>query len=83
MARPTLGQPSRPGHLGIEQVARPVAELGQAGQVLRRGVQHGLGPGERSVQSRQVGTRHRVDEDGPGILPPELHEEGAVPVPEA
>jgi len=52
--------------LGIEQPARPVTDLGQAGQVLGRGVQHRLDIGERGVEPAEVRAGDRVDEHGPG-----------------
>ena len=71
-----------PGQLGVEQLPRPVTQVGQAGQVLGRGVQHGFGTGQRRVQGRQVGAGHRVDQHGPGALAAQLDQEGPVPVAE-
>jgi hypothetical protein len=51
------------GQLGIEEPLRPVADLGQAWQVLRRRVQHRLGAGQRGIDAGQLGAGDRVDED--------------------
>jgi hypothetical protein len=69
-----------PGELGIEQPARPVPELGQAGQVLGGRVQHGLAVGQRRVERRQVGAGDRVDQHGASAPAPQLDEERAVAV---
>ena len=39
------------GQLGVEHQPGPVPDLGQAGQVLRRGVQHRLDAAERGVDA--------------------------------
>ena len=46
-------------------------------------MQHGFGVGERGVQAGQVGAGDRVDEHGASALSPQLHQECAMPVPEA
>ena len=65
-----------PGQLGVEQAPGPVADLRQAGQVLRRRVQHSLRIGQRAVYAGQVGTGHRVDQHRSGAAAPELDQEG-------
>ena len=72
-----------PGQLGVEQLPGPVAELGQAGQVLRGRVQHGLGIGQRAVDAGQVGAGDRVDQHRARAAAPELDQERPVPVAEA
>ncbi len=55
-----------PGQLGVEQLAGGEADLRQAGEVLRGGVQDDLGVGQRRVQLRQVGAGGGVDERAAG-----------------
>ena len=69
-----------PGQLGVEQLARPEAQLGQARQVLGGGVQHDLGVGQRRVERRQVGAGDRVDQRGARPGAAQLHQIGAAAV---
>ena len=68
------------GEFGVEQLARPVPEFGQAGQVLGGRVQHGLRAGQRRVERRQVRAGDRIDQHRARAPPAQLHQEGAVPV---
>ena len=56
------------------------AEVGQAGQVLVRGVHDPLGVAERGGDRRQVGAADRVDQQDAGALAAQLHEVGAMAV---
>jgi hypothetical protein len=51
-----------PGHLGVEDGARPVTEIGQARQVLRRRVQDSLGVRQGGVEAGQVRAGDRIDQ---------------------
>jgi len=72
-----------PGEFGIEEACGPQVDLGQAGQVLRRGVDHPLHALERLGERGQVRERHRVHQCGPGAVPAQLHQVGALAVPVA
>ena len=76
----TAEQP--PGNFGVKELPRPVAQLGETRQVLGCRVEHGLGVCERGVECRQVRACDGVDQHGPGTLAAELHQEGAMTVPE-
>ena len=69
-----------PGQFGIEEPPRPEADLGQAGQVLGRRVQHRLGVFQRGVDAGQVGAGDRVDEHRARSGAAELDQVGALPV---
>ena len=71
-------QPS--GQFRVEEPPRPEADLGQAGQVLGRRVQHRLGILQRGVDARQVGAGDRVDEHRARSGAAELDQVGALPV---
>ena len=68
------------GQLGVEQLARTEAQLGQAGQVLGGRVQHDLGVGQRRVELGQVGAGDRVDQRAARAGAAQLHEVGAAAV---
>jgi hypothetical protein len=67
------GQPA--AELGVEQPPRHHPEVGQAGQVLGRRVDHPLRPVQRGAQRGEVGQRLRVDQRGPGAAPAQLDQE--------
>ncbi len=69
-----------PGQLGIEEPPRPEANLGQAGQVLGRRVQHRLGIRQRGVDAGQIGAGNRVDKHRTRSRAAELDQVGALPV---
>ena len=74
--------------LGVIQLRRPHADLGQAGQILVRRVQHPLVGGQyvgdrRQRRQRVVAVADGVDQDGARPCAPDLHEIGAIGVPEA
>ena len=62
-------------HLCVEQSVRLHIEIGEAGEVLGRGVQDPLGASEHVVECAEVSERFRVDEDRARTLAPELNEE--------
>ena len=68
------------GELGVEDVRGPEPVLGQAGQVLRRGVQHPLGVAHGVADRRQVGQGDRVEQRRAGALAPQLHQVGGLAV---
>ena len=67
-AEPDAGQPGQPaGELGVEEPRRGEPHLGEAGQVLVRGVQDPLRTGQRGGELREVAAqRDGVDERGAG-----------------
>ncbi len=69
-----------PGQFGVEEPPRPEPDLGQAGQVLGRRVQHRLGVVQRGVDAGQVGAGDGVDEHRARSGPAELDQVGALPV---
>ena len=71
------------GQFGVEEPPRPVADLSQAGQVLRRRVQHRLGVLQRGVDAGQLGAGDRVDEHGARSGAAQLDQVGALAVAEA
>ena len=70
----------RAGELGVEQLARAQAHLGEAGEVLGGRVQDPLGGTDRLVERGEVGAADRVDQPGAGALAAHLHEVGALAV---
>ena len=69
-----------PGQFGVKKPPRPEADLGQAGQVLGRRVQHRLGVFQRGVDAGQVGAGDGVDEHRARSGPAKLDQVGALPV---
>jgi MFS family permease len=69
-----------PGQLGVEDAGRHQADLGEAGEVLARGVQHPLGVLQRCGQVAEVGAAERVDQRGAGAGAAQLHQVGALGV---
>ena len=66
--------------LGVEQRGRVQAQLGQAGQILVRGVQDPLRVPESLAQRGEGGQRDRVDERGADPGPAKLHKVGPLAV---
>ncbi len=80
-AEPDPGVAQQPaGQLGVEDPGRAQAELGQAGQVLRRRVQHPLVLGDGPAEGAEVGQLTRVDEHRAHVGPAQLDEVGALAV---
>jgi hypothetical protein len=71
------------GQLGVEQLRGNQADVGEAGEVLGRGMQDPLGPLEHLLQRRQGLERDRVDEVGAAAAAAQLDQVGAVGVPVA
>ena len=77
-------QPEQPtAELGVEQLARAQADLREAREVLRGGVQEPLGRPDGLVERGEVRQLDRVDEPGPAALAADLDEVGALAVPVA
>jgi hypothetical protein len=68
------------GELGVEEPGRVHAELGQAGEVLCRGVQDPFGVTDRGVDRAQVGQGDRIDERAAGSGAAQLNEVGPLAV---
>jgi hypothetical protein len=76
----TAEQP--PGNFGVKEHPRPVTELGQARQVLGCRMEDGLGICKSGVERGQIRACDGVDQHRPGTVAAELHQEGAMTVPE-
>ena len=68
------------GELGVEELPGPQADLGEAGEVLRRGVQDPLGGADGVLERREVGDGDGVDEPGARALAPHLDQVGPLAV---
>ena len=75
------GQPA--GEFGVEDGARPQPDLGEAGQVLVRGVQHPFLASDHRLQRVERPDRGRIEEEDAGSPAEDLNEISPLRVAEA